>query len=151
MAYALNVNGEIRQVEAAEGTPLLWVLRDILGLRGAKFGCGLCGACTVLIDGEPMRSCSLPAEAVGDSEVITIEGMSAHPIGRRVQAAWTELDVAQCGYCQPGQIVSAVGLLSKTPAPDDADIAAAMQGNLCRCGTYTRIRAAIKRASGGER
>lgn len=150
MSYALRVNGQERRVEVAGDTPLLWALRDALGILGPKFGCGVgaCGACTVLIDGQPMRACSIPTESVGRAEVLTIEAMQDHPVGRRVQAAWAELDVAQCGYCQPGQIVSATGLLSSTPKPTDAEIDAAMQGNLCRCGTYLRIRAGIRRASG---
>ena len=150
MSYALRVNGQERRVEVAGDTPLLWALRDALGILGPKFGCGVgaCGACTVLIDGQPMRACSVPTESVGQAEVLTIEAMQDHPVGRRVQAAWAELDVAQCGYCQPGQIVSATGLLGSTPKPTDAEIDAAMQGNLCRCGTYLRIRAGVRRASG---
>jgi isoquinoline 1-oxidoreductase alpha subunit len=144
----LNLNGRDTEVEADADTPLLWVLRDALGLTGTKFGCGmaLCGACTVHLDGEAVRSCVLPVAAVGTRRVTTIEGLSpdrSHP----VQRAWIELDVPQCGYCQSGQIMSAAALLRHTPQPTDADIDAAMSGNICRCGTYQRIRAAIHRAA----
>jgi isoquinoline 1-oxidoreductase alpha subunit len=144
----LNVNGKPVEIDVDPETPLLWVLRDALGLTGTKFGCGmaLCGACTVHLDGEPIRSCQVPVSAVGDKPVTTIEGLSkdrSHP----VQQAWIELDVPQCGYCQSGQIMSASALLAKTPQPTDADIDAAMAGNICRCGTYQRIRAAIHRAA----
>ena len=144
----LNVNGKSVEVDVDPETPLLWVLRDTLGLTGTKFGCGmaLCGACTVHLDGEPIRSCQVPVSAVGDKPVTTIEGLStdrSHP----VQKAWIELDVPQCGYCQSGQIMSATALLAKKPRPSDADIDAAMSGNICRCGTYQRIRAAIRRAA----
>lgn len=144
----LNVNGKDMQVDVDPDTPLLWVLRDTLGLTGTKYGCGmaLCGACTVHLNGEPTRSCVTPVGAVGEQKVTTIEGLSpdrSHP----VQQAWIELDVPQCGYCQSGQIMSAVALLAKNPKPTDADIDAAMSGNLCRCGTYQRIRAAIHRAA----
>jgi aerobic-type carbon monoxide dehydrogenase small subunit (CoxS/CutS family) len=137
------------EVDVEADTPLLWVLRDTIGLTGTKYGCGmaLCGACTVHLDGEPIRSCVTPVSAVGEQKVTTIEGLSkdrSHP----VQKAWIELDVPQCGYCQSGQIMSAVALLAKTPKPTDADIDSAMAGNLCRCGTYQRIRAAIHRAAG---
>ncbi|MDO9246363.1 MAG: (2Fe-2S)-binding protein [Phenylobacterium sp.] len=137
-------------MDVEEGTPLLWALRDGLGILGPKFGCGVgqCGACTVHVDGQPVRSCSLPIEAVGAGKVVTIEGIGATANGKKIQAAWTELDVAQCGYCQPGQIMSATALLNATPKPADADIDAAMSGNICRCATYVRIRAAIKQASG---
>jgi isoquinoline 1-oxidoreductase subunit alpha len=143
----LNVNGKEVPVDADPETPLLWVLRDTLGLTGTKYGCGmaLCGACTVHLDGQPIRSCVTPVSAVGEQKVTTIEGLSpdrSHP----VQKAWLELDVPQCGYCQSGQIMSAAALLAHTPQPTDADIDAAMSGNLCRCGTYQRIRAAIHRA-----
>ncbi|MFN3583879.1 (2Fe-2S)-binding protein [Phenylobacterium sp.] len=150
MAFTLNVNGKALRADVDPDTPLLWVLRDSLGIVGPKYGCGVgaCGACTVHVDGEPMRSCQIPVEAVGAAKVTTIEGVGATAVGKRVQAAWSELDVAQCGYCQPGQIMSATALLSKTPKPTDADIDAAMAGNICRCATYTRIRAAIKQASG---
>jgi aerobic-type carbon monoxide dehydrogenase small subunit (CoxS/CutS family) len=144
----LNVNGQSVPTDAAPQTPLLWVLRDHLGMTGTKFGCGaaLCGACTVHLDGEPVRSCQLPLEAVAGRKVTTVEGVSAdgsHP----VQRAWVELDVPQCGYCQSGQIMSATALLARNPAPTDADIDVAMSGNLCRCGTYPRIRSAIHRAA----
>ncbi|HEX7944299.1 MAG TPA: (2Fe-2S)-binding protein [Phenylobacterium sp.] len=150
MAYTLNVNGKALVADVDGDTPLLWTLRDSLGITGPKFGCGVaaCGACTVHIDGKPMRSCQIPTSAVGAAQIATIEGMAAHPIGKKVQAAWMELDVAQCGYCQPGQIMSATALLAQTPKPTDADIDKAMAGNICRCATYTRIRAGIKRASG---
>jgi isoquinoline 1-oxidoreductase subunit alpha len=146
--FKLKVNGKTQEVDVAPDTPLLWVLRDSLGLVGAKYGCGIaqCGACTVHLDGEAMRSCSLPVSAVGDSSVVTIEGLSKngdHP----VQQAWEEVDVMQCGYCQAGQIMSAAALLKKNPNPSDADIAAAMNGNICRCGTYTRIKEAVKKAA----
>ena len=150
MAYTLNVNGKALVADVDGDTPLLWTLRDSLGITGPKFGCGVaaCGACTVHVDGKPMRSCQIPTSAVGAAQIATIEGMAAHPIGKKVQAAWMELDVAQCGYCQPGQIMSATALLAQTPKPTDADIDKAMAGNICRCATYTRIRAGIKRASG---
>jgi isoquinoline 1-oxidoreductase alpha subunit len=151
MPIRLDVNGKIQQADVDSDTPLLWTLRDTLGVLGPKFGCGmgLCGACTVHIDGQPVRACITPVSAVTGA-VTTIEGIGATPLGKKVQSAWVELDVAQCGYCQPGQIMSAVALLNRTPKPTDADIDAAMNGNLCRCATYTRIRAAIKRASGQE-
>jgi isoquinoline 1-oxidoreductase subunit alpha len=144
----LNVNGRDMQADVDPETPLLWVLRDTLGLTGTKFGCGmaLCGACTVHLDGEPTRSCVTPAGTAAGKKVTTIEGLSAdrsHP----VQKAWMEIDVPQCGYCQSGQIMSAAALLAKTPKPTDADIDQAMSGNVCRCGTYPRIRAAIHRAA----
>jgi isoquinoline 1-oxidoreductase alpha subunit len=150
MAIKLNVNGKVMEADVEPDTPLLWTLRDALGITGPKFGCGVaqCGACTVHIDGVPKRSCVTTVGSVGAAKVSTIESMAEHPIGKKVQAAWMELDVAQCGYCQPGQIMSATALLAKTPKPTDADIDAAMSGNLCRCATYTRIRAAIKQASG---
>ena len=144
----LRINGNPVEVDVAPDTPLLWVLRDTLGLQGTKFGCGLglCGACTVHVAGAPVRSCQTPVSAVGDYEVTTIEGLSAdgsHP----VQRAWLQFDVPQCGYCQSGQIMSAAALVANNRAPTDADIDAAMAGNICRCGTYDRIRAAIKRAA----
>ena len=150
MAYTLNVNGKAVSADVDGDTPLLWTLRDSLGITGPKFGCGVaaCGACTVHVDGKPQRSCQIPTSSVGAAKISTIEGMAADPIGKKVQAAWMELDVAQCGYCQPGQIMSATALLAKTPKPTDADIDKAMAGNICRCATYTRIRAGIKRASG---
>ena len=145
----LMINGEVRTLEAPEDMPLLWMLRDLLGLTGTKFGCGIaqCGACTVHIGGKPVRSCMLPVSAVGNRPVTTIEGIAATPAGTKVQKAWLDLEVVQCGYCQSGQIMSAAALLAATPNPDDADIDAAMAGNICRCGTYVRIRAAIKRAA----
>jgi isoquinoline 1-oxidoreductase alpha subunit len=150
MAYKLNVNGKVLTADVDDDTPLLWTLRDALGIVGPKFGCGVaqCGACTVHVDGQPMRSCQIPTSAVGTAKITTIEGVGVDPVGKRVQAAWSELDVAQCGYCQAGQIMSATALLKSKPKPTDADIDAAMSGNLCRCATYLRIRAAIKRASG---
>jgi isoquinoline 1-oxidoreductase alpha subunit len=150
MRLALNINGESRSVDVDLETPLLWVLRDELDLKGTKFGCGmsLCGACTVHVDGAPIRACVTPVSAVAEAAITTIEGVGATPIGGKVQAAWLEVDVVQCGYCQAGQIMAATALLARNAAPSDADIDAAMAGNLCRCGTYTRIRAAIKRAAG---
>jgi isoquinoline 1-oxidoreductase subunit alpha len=146
----LHVNGKPRQVDVAPETPLLWVLRDALGLTGTKFGCGmaLCGACTVHVDGQPTRACITPVSAAAQRKVTTIEAIGADRVGRAVQAAWIELGVPQCGYCQAGQIMSATALLKQTPKPTEADIDAAMSGNICRCGTYTRIRAAIQRAAG---
>ena len=145
----LTVNGSPYQVDLEPDTPLLWALRDAVGLTGTKFGCGIaqCGACTVHLDGKPVRSCVLPVGAVRDRAVTTIEGVGASPAGAKVQKAWLDLEVIQCGYCQSGQIMSAAALLAATPKPDDADIDAAMAGNICRCGTYVRIRAAIKRAA----
>lgn len=150
MAFSLNVNGKALSADVDGDTPLLWVLRDSLGILGPKYGCGvaMCGACTVHVDGVPTRSCSVPVEAIGSGKVVTIEGVSANSVGKKVQAAWTELDVAQCGYCQAGQIMSATALLTENPKPSDEDIDAAMSGNICRCATYTRIRKAIKLASG---
>jgi isoquinoline 1-oxidoreductase alpha subunit len=149
MPIELKINGATKSVDVPADMPLLWVLRDVLGMTGTKFGCGvaLCGACTVHIDGKPVRSCLLPASAVGNRAVTTIEGVGATPVGAKVQKAWLDLEVVQCGYCQPGQIMSAAALLATTPRPDDADIDAAMAGNICRCGTYVRIRAAIKQAA----
>ncbi|MBS0365440.1 MAG: (2Fe-2S)-binding protein [Proteobacteria bacterium] len=146
--FKLNVNGKDTEVDVEPDTPLLWVLRDTLGLTGTKFGCGmaLCGACTVHLDGQPTRSCVTPVSVLGGKKITTIEGLSAdasHP----VQKAWIELDVPQCGYCQSGQIMSAAALLAQNPQPSDSDIDAAMSGNICRCGTYQRIRAAIHRAA----
>jgi isoquinoline 1-oxidoreductase alpha subunit len=148
----LRINGEDRSVDAPGDMPLLWVLRDLIGLTGTKFGCGIaqCGACTVHLDGKPVRSCVLPVSAVGNRSITTIEGVGATPAGAQVQKAWLELEVIQCGYCQSGQIMSATALLNAKPQPSDADINAAMAGNICRCGTYVRIRDAIKRASGGK-
>ena len=149
MTTTLKINGQSTSVDAPDDMPLLWVLRDHLNLVGTKFGCGIaqCGACTVHIDGAPVRSCMLPVSAIGDKAVTTIEGVGATPAGARVQKAWLDLEVIQCGYCQSGQIMSAAALLASTPTPDDADIDAAMAGNICRCGTYVRIRAAIKQAA----
>jgi isoquinoline 1-oxidoreductase subunit alpha len=146
----LRINGESRDVEAPDNMPLLWVLRDILGMTGTKFGCGIaqCGACTVHLDGKPVRSCLLAVGTIGDRAVTTIEGIGATEAGARVQKAWLDVEVIQCGYCQSGQIMSAAALLAGNPNPADADIDAAMAGNICRCGTYVRIRDAIKRAAG---
>ena len=146
--YSLNVNNRTVQVEAEADTPLLWVLRDELELKGTKYGCGIgqCGACTVHLNGNAVRSCSLPVASIGKGAITTIEGIAAdasHP----VQQAWMEVDVPQCGYCQAGQVMSAIALLNRKPRPADADIDAAMSGNLCRCGTYTRIRQAIHLAA----
>ena len=153
-ALQLNVNGEQRQLDVEEDTPLLWALRDSLGLVGTKFGCGIsqCGACTVLIDGAPVRSCSYPAVSASGAEVTTIEGLAA-PDGALtpVQQAWVDLDVAQCGYCQAGQIMAAEGLLRDNPDPSDEDIDQAMAANICRCGTYLRIREAVKTAAAASR
>jgi len=145
----LQVNGESRTVDVPADMPLLWVLRDVLGLTGTKFGCGIaqCGACTVHVAGAPVRSCQLPVGSIGERAITTIEGVGATAVGAKVQQAWLELEVIQCGYCQSGQIMSAAALLSATADPDDADIDAAMAGNICRCGTYVRIREAIKRAA----
>lgn len=150
MRYSIQVNGKRQQIEADPGMPLLWVLRDLLDLKGTKFGCGksLCGACTVHVDGKPTRSCVTPISSVGSAAVTTIEAISTTPTGRAVQEAWLALDVVQCGYCQAGQIMSASALLRSTPRPTDGDIDQAMAGNICRCATYTRIRAAIKQAAG---
>jgi isoquinoline 1-oxidoreductase alpha subunit len=150
MAVTITVNGRKRAVEAEADTPLLWVLRDELDLKGTKFGCGmsLCGACTVHLDGVPTRSCITPVSQVGNASVVTIEGVGDTRVGNRVKAAWLALDVMQCGYCQSGQVMAATALLARNPKPTDRDIDEAMSGNLCRCATYTRIRAAIKQAAG---
>ena len=147
--YQLIVNGENRKVEAVPNTPLLWVLRDNLGLTGTKFGCGLalCGACTVHLDGAAVRSCTTPVSSIGNKKVTTIEGLSSGEKLHPVQQAWMDENVPQCGYCQTGQIMSAAALIEKNPAPSDSDIEKAMSGNICRCGTYERIRKAIKKAS----
>ena len=146
--FDVKVNGRIHTVDVDADTPLLWVLRDGIGLTGTKFGCGVaqCGACTVFIDGRPLRSCSLPVAAVGTADVTTIEGVSGRE-AEAVQRAWATRDVPQCGYCQSGQVMSAVALLRRTPKPSDRDIDLAMNGNICRCATYVRIRAAIKDAA----
>jgi isoquinoline 1-oxidoreductase alpha subunit len=147
-AFQVKVNGQARSVDVLPDTPLLWVLRDAIGLTGTKFGCGIaqCGACTVFLNGKPLRSCVFPVSAVGDGEVTTIEGVSGRT-AEAVQQAWTALDVPQCGYCQSGQVMSAIALLSEVQNPDDRDIDRAMNGNICRCATYVRIRAAIKNAA----
>jgi isoquinoline 1-oxidoreductase alpha subunit len=150
VTISLKVNEAVHKVDVDDDTPLLWVLRDVLGLTGTKFGCGLalCGACTVLVDGVPQRSCITPVGSIGNGAVATIEAVSGTPEGKALQQAWIDLDVVQCGYCQSGQIMSAAALLKSTPRPTNDDIDAAMSGNVCRCGTYQRIRAAIHRAAG---
>jgi len=149
MAVELNINGRTERIDAPPEMPLLWALRDELGLVGTKFGCGtgLCGACTVHLDGAAVRACQTAIGGVGAAKIVTIEGIGATDVGARLQQAWLALDVMQCGYCQAGQIMSAAALLAATPAPGEDDIDAAMAGNLCRCGTYTRIRAAILKAA----
>jgi isoquinoline 1-oxidoreductase alpha subunit len=146
----LEINGQVRTFDAQPEMPLLWVLRDVLHMTGTKFGCGmaLCGACTVHVDGQPVRACITQVSTVAGKKITTIEAMASDAIGKRLQAAWLDLGVPQCGYCQGGQIMSAAPLLRQNRAPNDADIDQAMSGNICRCGTYPRIRAAIKRASG---
>jgi isoquinoline 1-oxidoreductase alpha subunit len=145
----LRINGNARTVDAPPDMPLLWVLRDLLGMTGTKFGCGvaLCGACTVHVNGIPMRACVMPVAAAVGRAITTIEAVGATPVGRSVQQAWLDLEVVQCGYCQSGQIMAAAALLAKIPAPTDKDIDEGMSGNICRCGTYTRIREAIKHAA----
>ena len=149
---SLRVNNETRSIDVPSNMPLLWVLRDIMGLTGTKFGCGiaLCGACTVHIDGKPVRSCLLPVGVIGERAITTVEAVGETPNGAKVQKAWLDTEVIQCGYCQSGQIMSATALLNNIPHPDDADIDAAMAGNICRCGTYVRIREAVKRAAASE-
>ncbi len=149
MAFAIKVNGNTHNVDVDGDTPLLWVLRDVLGMTGTKFGCGmaLCGACTVHIDGAPIRSCITPIDSVSNSEIRTIETIGATAAGARIQKAWLDREVPQCGYCQSGQIMSAAALLASNPHPTDTDIDDAMSGNICRCGTYARIREAIKQAA----
>ena len=152
MAIDIKVNGAVRNVDVDGDTPLLWVLRDILGMTGTKFGCGaaLCGACTMHIDGVATRSCVTTIDSVGGSAITTIEAIGETPAGKAVQKAWLDLEIVQCGYCQSGQIMSAAALLAENPGPSDADIDDAMYGNICRCGTYPRIRAAIKQAALAE-
>jgi isoquinoline 1-oxidoreductase alpha subunit len=151
MAFTIKVNGVPHSVDVDEDTPLLWVLRDVLGMTGTKFGCGvaLCGACTVHVNGAPTRSCVTPISSIGNKAVTTIEAVGKTPQGRAVQKAWLDIEVVQCGYCQSGQIMSAAALLAAKPRPSDADIDAAMSGNICRCGTYVRIREGIKHAAHG--
>ena len=151
MAFTIKVNGVPHSVDVDEDTPLLWVLRDVLGMTGTKFGCGvaLCGACTVHVNGAPTRSCVTPISSIGNKAVTTIEAVGKTPQGRAVQKAWLDIEVVQCGYCQSGQIMSAAALLAGKPRPSDADIDAAMSGNICRCGTYVRIREGIKHAAHG--
>src|SRR5215469_11305021 len=149
MIYKLKINGTTRTVDVDSDTPLLWVLRDVLGMTGTKFGCGmaLCGACTVHVDGAPTRSCITTVDSIGNSEITTIEAIGTTPAGAKIQKAWLDREVPQCGYCQSGQIMSAVALLASNPQPSDSDIDDAMSGNICRCGTYLRIREAIKQAA----
>jgi isoquinoline 1-oxidoreductase alpha subunit len=149
MAVTMKVNGADRTVDVDNDTPLLWVLRDVLGMTGTKFGCGmaLCGACTVHVDGVPTRSCITPVDSIGKSQITTIEAIATTAAGARIQKAWLDLEVVQCGYCQSGQIMSAAALLASNPHPSDPDIDAAMSGNICRCGTYVRIREAIRQAA----
>jgi len=149
MAFTIKINGTNHTVDVDHDTPLLWVLRDVLGMTGTKFGCGmaLCGACTVHMDGSPIRSCITTIDSIGTAAITTIEAIGNTPAGQRIQKAWVDLEVPQCGYCQSGQIMSATALLADKPHPSDADIDDAMSGNICRCGTYVRIRAAIKEAA----
>jgi isoquinoline 1-oxidoreductase alpha subunit len=149
MAYTLRINGTPHQVDVDPDTPLLWAIRDVVGLTGTKFGCGMamCGACTVHADGVAIRSCVTPVEAVANQAITTIEGVHQTPTGRAVQKAWLDLDVVQCGYCQSGQIMSACALLASTPRPSETEVADAMAGNLCRCGTYARIKLAVLEAA----
>ena len=151
MSYSLEVNGKKHTVDVDGDTPVLWVIRDVLQMSGTKFGCGmaLCGACTVHLDGQPIRSCVTPVESIGAGRITTIEAVGATPAGKRIQDAWVAHDVPQCGYCQSGQIMSASALLASNAKPSDTDIEQAMSGNICRCGTYGRIRAAIKTAAEG--
>ena len=145
----LNINGQERELDVPEDMPILWALRDVAHMTGTKFGCGMaqCGACTVHLDGQPIRSCVTPASMAVGRKIATIEDISNDPVGQAVQSAWTEIDVVQCGYCQSGQIMAATALLTTNKSPTDADIDAAMSGNICRCGTYPRIRAAIHQAA----
>jgi len=151
MAQTLTINGAPRSVDVDDDTPLLWVLRDVLGMTGTKFGCGaaLCGACTVHVDGAPTRSCITSVASVAGKKIVTIEAIGKTPAGKKIQQAWIDLEVPQCGYCQSGQIMSATALLATKPNPTDSDINEAMSGNICRCGTYVRIREGIKRAAHG--
>ena len=153
MTFRLMINGKARTVDVDPDMPLLWVLRDTLDIKGPKFGCGagLCGACTVHLDGQPVRSCQTPVSAVGKARVTTIEALDQTAVGRAVQQAWLDLDVMQCGYCQAGQMMSATALLTANPAPTDEDIDGAMAGNICRCATYNRIRAAIHKVAAAHR
>jgi len=152
MSHAITVNGVARVVDVDDDTPTLWVLRDVLGMTGTKFGCGmaLCGACTIHVDGKPVRSCITPIAAAAGKRITTIEGIGATAAGKKIQQAWIELEVPQCGYCQSGQIMSATALLATKPNPTDSDIDDAMSGNICRCGTYVRIREGIKHAAHGS-
>ena len=152
MPFTIKVNNVQHDVDVDGDIPLLWVLRDVLGMTGTKFGCGmaLCGACTVHMNGTPIRSCITPIQSVGDAPVTTIEAIGETPAGQKIQKAWLDLEVIQCGYCQSGQIMSASALLASNPSPSDSDIDAAMSGNICRCGTYVRIREAIKQAAQGS-
>ncbi|MGY2374519.1 (2Fe-2S)-binding protein [Pseudomonas sp. SDO524_S393] len=152
MAQTLNINGTTHTVDVDDDTPLLWVLRDVLGMTGTKFGCGmaLCGACTVHMNGTPIRSCVMPVSALSGAQITTIEAIGDTPAGHKIQEAWRALEVVQCGYCQSGQIMSASALLASNPNPSDSDIDNAMAGNICRCGTYVRIHAAIRQAAGAE-
>ena len=149
MAFSITINGQTHTADVDGDTPLLWVIRDVIGMTGTKFGCGqaLCGACTIHIDGVPTRSCVTHIDSIAESRITTIEALETLPHGKALQDAWIELEVPQCGYCQSGQLMSAAALLAETPQPTDADIDSAMSGNVCRCGTYQRIRAAIKLAS----
>ena len=148
----LNINGQAHRLDVTDDMPLLWAVRDVVGLTGSKFGCGaaLCGACTMHVDGAAVRACVTPVSSVAGKRITTIEAIDQSEVGRRVQAAWQSLDVVQCGYCQSGQVMAATALLAANPSPSDADIDAAMSGNICRCGTYPRIRAAIKQAAKKE-
>jgi isoquinoline 1-oxidoreductase alpha subunit len=152
MPHTLTINGKARSVDVDDDTPLLWVLRDVLGMTGTKFGCGvaLCGACTIHVESKPVRSCITPVSAAAGKRITTIESIGATPAGKKIQQAWIALEVPQCGYCQSGQIMAATALLAANPNPSDSDIDAAMSGNICRCGTYVRIREGIKHAAHGS-